>query len=275
MNIPFLNRRPNVAVLRLDGVIAAQGGGFGAPTLSAQRLNPVIERAFKLPRLAGVMLAVNSPGGSPAQSSLIAARIRALALEKKVPVVAVVEDAAASGGYWLACAADEIIVDPTSIVGSIGVISGGFGFSDAMARIGVERRLTTAGTEKSLMDPFRPTTPDQQARLEELLAALHEEFMGWVRTRRAGRLKAEESALFTGRFWTGREAVGLGLVDGMGTLHGEVKRRFGDKARLVPIGQPRRGLPWRLLGGAGLAAEAVEAAFTAAEHRAAWARIGL
>ncbi|WP_431282025.1 S49 family peptidase [Humitalea sp. 24SJ18S-53] len=275
MDIPFLRRRPNVAVIRLDGVIAPQPGGFGAPTLSAQRLNPVIERAFKLPRLAGVMLAVNSPGGSAAQSSLIAARIRAMAEEKAVPVVAVVEDAAASGGYWLACAADEIIVDPTSILGSIGVISAGFGFADAIARIGVERRVTTAGTEKSLMDPFRAATPAQQARLEELLATLHEEFKTWVRGRRAGKLKAEEDALFTGRFWTGREAVALGLADGFGTLHGEAKRRFGDKARLVPIGQPRRSLPWRLLGGTGMATEAVEAAFTAAEHRAAWSRIGL
>ncbi len=275
MDIPFLRRPPNIAVIRLDGVIAPQAGGFGAMTLSAQRLNPVIERAFKLPRLAGVLLAVNSPGGSAAQSSLIAARIRALAEEKAVPVVAVVEDAAASGGYWLACAADEIIVDPTSIIGSIGVISAGFGFTEAIARIGVERRLTTAGTEKSLMDPFRPATEAQQARLDSLLGLLHEEFKTWVRGRRAGKLKTADDTLFTGRFWTGREAVALGLADGFGTLHGEAKRRFGEKARLVPIGQPRRGFPWRLLGGAGLAAEAVEAAFAAAEHRATWARIGL
>jgi len=144
-----------------------------------------------------------------------------------------------------------------------------------LKRIGVERRLTTAGTEKSLMDPFRPATPEQQSRLEALLASLHEEFKAWVRGRRSGRLKAEEEALFTGRFWTGREAVGLGLADGFGTLDGEVTRRFGDKARLVPVGAPRRGFPWRLLGGGSLAAEAVEAAFAAAEQRAAWARVGL
>lgn len=285
--LPFRARAPRVALVRLQGVIAARGGGppFGGPALSAAGLAPVLERAFALKGLAGVVLAINSPGGSPVQSSLIAAAIRRHAQEAGVPVVAVVEDAAASGGYWLACAADAIVADPSSIVGSIGVVSAGFGFPEALARLGVERRLRTAGTEKAFRDPFLPPDPADAARLDALLAALHAEFAGWVRARRGPRLRAPESELFTGRFWTGRRALELGLVDALGDAAGAVRERFGAEARLVPVGGPRRSLLGRLLpwgsapggaAGAGAWAEGAAGGVAAAlEARAAWARLGL
>jgi serine protease SohB len=271
MKLPSLSRPPRVAVLRLTGLIAARGGSpLSLAGISAQGMAPLIERAFSIKRLAGVVLLVNSPGGSPVQSSLVAQRIRRLADEKKLPVIACVEDAAASGGYWLACAADEIVVDPASVVGSIGVISAGFGLTDAMARLGVERRLRTAGTEKSFLDPFRPERPEDVARLEGLLAELHETFKDWIRARRAGKLKAPESDLFTGRFWTGRQAVELGLADRLGEVSSEIKARFGEKAQQAVIGPRRPPWPLRLLPG--MSAEAILAA---AEERAAWARLGL
>jgi serine protease SohB len=270
MNLPFLSKHPRVALLRLSGLIAARSGGFAPSGISAQSMAPLIDRAFAVKRLAGVVLVVNSPGGSPVQSSLVAQRIRRLAEEKKVPVIACVEDAAASGGYWLACAADEIVVDPASIVGSIGVISAGFGVSDVLVRWGVERRLHTAGTEKSFLDPFRPERPEDVARLQDLLAELHETFKAWIRTRRAGKLRAPEEELFTGRFWTGKQAVELGLADRLGEASSEIKARFGEKAQLVSVGQRRP--PWFMRLLPGLSAEAL---VHATEERAAWARLGL
>jgi signal peptide peptidase SppA len=265
MRIPFLSRQPQVAMVRLAGVIAARGGPGTGPALNIEQIGPVLDRAFALKRLAGVVLAINSPGGSPVQSALIGARIRKLAVEKKVPVVACVEDAAASGGYWLACAADEIVADGASIVGSIGVISSSFGLQEVLERFGVERRLTTAGGQKSFMDPFRPVEPDQQERLEELLGAIHAEFKEWVRSRRGAKLTAPEDTLFNGRFWTGREALPLGVIDRLGHADTEIRRRFGEKAKVVRFGGRKPSLPMRLLGGAA----------AMAEERAAWGRIGL
>lgn len=264
---PFAPRPSVVALLRLEGIIAARSGPFGG--LNAAALEPLLARAFGLKRLAAVFLAINSPGGSPVQSSLIAGRIRYWAEEKKVPVIAFCEDAAASGGYWIACAADEIYADPASILGSIGVISSGFGFPEAMGRLGVERRVRTAGTEKSTNDPFRPQNPAELERLDALLAELHGEFKNWVRARRGGRLKAGESELFTGRFWAGRRALELGLCDGLGEARAEAMRRYGEKVRLIPIGARRRRFPMNLLPGAGAALA------QAMEERAAWARLGL
>jgi serine protease SohB len=270
MNLPFLNRRPRVAVLRLSGLIAARSGGFAPSGISAASMAPLIERAFALNRLAGVVLVINSPGGSPVQSSLVAQRIRRLADEKKVPVIACVEDAAASGGYWLACAADEIVADAASVLGSIGVISAGFGLSDALSRWGVERRLHTAGTEKSFLDPFRPERPEDLDRLRGLLAELHETFKDWVRARRGAKLRAPDDELFTGRFWTGKQAVELGLADRIGEASSEIKARFGEKVKVVPLGQRRPPWPVRLLPGF-----SADALLAAAEERAAWARLGL
>ncbi len=271
MAFSFFDRAPRVALVRLSGLIAARPDALGGG-LSAAGTGPLLDRAFALKRLAGVLLVVNSPGGSPVQSSLIAQHIRRLAAKKQVPVVAVVEDAAASGGYWIACAADEIVVDPASIIGSIGVISAGFGFDGALTRLGVERRLRTAGDEKSFLDPFRPERAEDVARIEELLGKLHVEFKDWVRARRGDRLKAAEDTLFTGRFWTGRDGVALGLADALGDAEDEARRRFGEKAKIVRMGQRKRPFPWRLIPGA---RDAVEAFAAAAEERAAWARLGL
>jgi len=271
MAFSFFRRHPRVALLRLSGVIAARGGGFGPPGISAATTGPLIDRAFALKRLAGVVLVINSPGGSPVQSSLVGAQIRRLADEKKVPVIACVEDAAASGGYWLACAADEIVVDASSIVGSIGVISAGFGLEDAIGRIGIVRRLHTAGEQKSFLDPFGPERPEDVARLRGLLGQLHGTFQDWVRLRRGLRLRAPEAELFTGRFWAGAKAVELGLADKLGDAATEIKARFGDKAQVVRIGAPRPPWPLRLLSGAALA----DGAMAVVEERAAWARLGL
>lgn len=271
MVFALFDRSPRVALIRLTGLIAARPDPFSGG-LSAAGVGPLLERAFAIKRLGAVIVVVNSPGGSPVQSSLIAGQIRRLAERKKVPVIAVVEDAAASGGYWIACAADEIVADPASILGSIGVISAGFGFDQAIARIGVERRLRTAGDEKSFLDPFRPERMEDVARLQDLLGKLHEEFKGWVRARRGAKLTAPEDVLFSGRFWIGREGVELGLADALGDAEGEAKRRFGEKVKIIRLGQRRRPFPWRLIPGA---REGVEAIAAAAEERAAWARLGL
>ncbi len=268
MWIPFLRPRPpTVAVVRLEGAITARASPWGGG-LNLAGVAPLLHRAFALKGLAAVFLAINSPGGSPVQSALIARRIRWHAQQAKVPVVAVCEDAAASGGYWIACAADTIVADAASILGSIGVVSASFGAAEALARLGVERRLRTAGTEKALADPFLPETDHDRERLAELLAALHVEFKDWVRERRGPLLRAPEEALFTGRFWTGRQALELGLCDGLGDLKSEAERRFGPKARLVPVGARRRRFPFSLLPSAGDVAGALE-------ERAAWARLGL
>lgn len=267
---PFRLRAPVIPVVRLEGLIVARAGVFGGLNLNG--VGPLLERAFAFRRAPAVFLVINSPGGSPVQSALIANRIRQLADEKRRHVIALCEDAAASGGYWIACAADEIVAEPASILGSVGVISAGFGFHEAIARLGVERRLHTAGSEKSLNDAFRPQRPEDTARLEEMLEDLHTEFKDWVRARRGTRLRAPEEELFTGRFWTGRKALALGVCDGLGSALGEAKRRFGEDARLLPIGPRLRRFPFSLLGGG---AALLQGAALAAEERAAWARIGL
>jgi len=219
-----------------------------------------------------VALVINSPGGSPVQSSLIAARIRRLSEETKVPVHAFVEDIAASGGYWLACAADDIWADATSLVGSIGVISAGFGFTGLIERHGVERRVHTAGGAKSFMDPFRPEKAEDIARLKTLLEAMHVTFKAHVQGRR-GALLTQEQDLFTGDVWAGEAALGLGLIDGIGHLEPRLKALYGDKTRFVPysIKQPL----FRRFGAQALAQDALLAALDATEERALWARYGL
>ena len=208
-------------------------------------MEKAIDRAFAPRRLAAVALSVNSPGGSPVQSALIARRIRARADDRGVPVLAFAEDVAASGGYWLACAGDEIFADENSIVGSIGVIAAGFGFPDLIARHGVERRVHTAGERKGMLDPFRPENPEEVERLRAVQRDMHESFIAHVRARRGRRLREEEEALFSGEFWTGRKAIELGLVDGLGDLRGVLRDRFGDRVRIRPVAV-RRGLRRRL-----------------------------
>lgn len=265
-------RGPVVPVVRLSGVIAA-GGMLGGRSLSIEAVAPLLKRAFEMRGAKAVAIALNSPGGSPVQSSLIAQRIRLHAAEKGLPVIAFVEDVAASGGYWLACAADEIIVDPSSIVGSIGVISAGFGFQDLLARVGVERRVHTSGERKAMLDPFRPEQGDDVDRLKRLQAEIHDGFKAWVRERRATKLRGEETMLFSGEFWTGKRGLELGLADGVGELRATLQARYGDKVRLPVIG-PRRRLLQRFGLKTGLD-ELGPATVAALEERGHWQRFGL
>lgn len=258
--IPFLPKPPLVAVLRLSGLIGTVRG------LSDAAVAPLVERAFTRGRPVAVALVINSPGGSPVQSSLIAARIRRLAEEKHLPVHAFVEDVAASGGYWLASAGDRIWVDDSSILGSIGVISASFGFDQFLARLGVERRVITAGKNKSLGDPFLPQRPEDVARIKALQAPIHQAFVDQVKRRRGDRLQAGAD-LFDADVFVGQQAVSVGLADGIGHLVPKMKELYGEKVRFSVV-QPRRGLLGRL--GFGLAAETL----TAVEERAAFDRFG-
>jgi len=265
-------RGPVVPVVRLSGVIASSGL-LGSRGLSIESVAPLLKRAFDMRGAKAVALAINSPGGSPVQSALIGQRIRLLAAEKDVKVIAFVEDVAASGGYWLACAADEIIVDPSSIVGSIGVISAGFGFQDLIARIGVERRMHTSGERKSMLDPFRPEKPEDVERLHRLQAEIHDGFKDWVRERRGTRLKGGDSLLFTGEFWTATRGLELGLVDSLGELRAVLQARYGAKVHL-PVVAARRRLLSRFGLGSGI--EMIGPSTLAAlEERAHWQRFGL
>jgi serine protease SohB len=268
-------RGPVVPVVRLSGVIG--GAPLRGLGLSLQGLNPALERAFKVRGAKAVALAVNSPGGSPVQSALIAGRIRALAGEKNLPVIAFIEDVGASGGYWLALAADEIFATPSSIVGSIGVAHASFGFAGVLDRLGIERRLYTAGSKKTLLDPFRPQDPEDVDRLMEIMSEIHTDFKAMVRERRGARLSAADADLFEGQIWTGRKALELGLVDGLGDLHGTLKERFGAKVKLPQIGAAK---PWwrRRLSVRPDVTEAhaiVDAVLGALVERALWARYGL
>jgi serine protease SohB len=262
--LDLLKPRPFVSVLRLEGVIGG-AARLGGASLNDTSLAPLIAAAFRRKPLA-VALAINSPGGSAAQSSLIAARIRRLADEKGVPVHAFVEDVAASGGYWLATAADRIHVDPNSILGSIGVISASFGFHELLARNGVERRVHTAGEDKSLLDPFRPERPEDVERLKRLQAVIHANFIGQVRARRGERLAGED--LFTGDIWVGENAVAVGLADAVGHLEPVMQGLYGDKVRFRTI-SARRPL-FRRLGLPG-----VRDLLGGVEEHGLWARYGL
>ncbi len=267
MHIPILTRLlkpgPRVAVIRLHGTI---GMASRTGSLSDAALAPLIERAFRRGKPAAVALSINSPGGSPVQSSLIAARIRRLAEETGIPVHAFVEDVAASGGYWLACAADEIWADESSILGSIGVIAAGFGFHELINRWGIERRVHTAGEAKSTLDPFRPETPEDVARLRNVLEPIHAAFKAQVAARRGDRL-AQGRDLFTGQFWAGRESVELGLADGIAHLVPKMKQLYGDKTRFL-VHSPRGPFLRRLGLSGGVLLDA-------AEQRAAYARYGV
>jgi len=269
------SRRPVVPVVRLQGTI-----GIGMPLRPALTISGIadaLDRAFSVRNAAEVALIINSPGGSPVQSHLIYRRIRMLADEHGVEVTAFVEDAAASGGYMLACAADRIIADPSSIVGSIGVVSASFGFERLIDKIGVERRLHTSGGRKSMLDPFLPEKPDDVARLEAIQGDVHRSFIDLVRERRGRRLAGDEALLFSGEFWVGARALDLGLIDGLGDIRATLRARHGEDVRIRMIGGRRPFLARRLLGvgtdgvAPGLGAELV----SALEARALWARLGL
>jgi len=268
------SRVPRVALVRLTGVISA-GSSPLKRGLNLESVDPMLKKAFSMRRIQAVILVINSPGGSPVQSALIGARIRQLAKKHDVPVLAFCEDVAASGGYWLATAADEIYANDASVIGSIGVISAGFGFPQALEKLGVERRVYTSGKSKSMLDPFRPEKEEDVKYLQTLQSDIHQTFIHQVKTRRGGRLDAPEDDLFTGQFWTGVKARELGLVDGLGTMHDILSDRFGDELEIVAVQPKRKFLSFS--GPAGEAAGRAGADYLTAhlEERSYWQRYGL
>lgn len=268
-----------VPVVRLSGTIMASSGPL-RQSLSLAGVAGVLDKAFAMKKAPAVAILVNSPGGSPVQSRLIHQRIRDLAAEKKKTVLVFVEDVAASGGYMIACAGDEIIADPSSIVGSIGVVSGGFGFVDMIHKLGIERRVHSTGENKARLDPFQPERPEDIAHLLALQAEVHATFIDLVKESRGTRL-ADDPDLFTGQFWSGKRGLTLGLVDSLGDLRSVLRERFGQKVKLVLIQSSRGLLGRRPATGIGMAdparlgAGAAEQLAVMAEDRLVWARYGL
>ncbi len=279
---PFHSKGPVIPVIRLTGTIGAatplrQG-------LSVEACAGVIERAFAIKNAPAIALQINSPGGSPVQSRLIYERIRSLATEKSRKVFAFAEDVAASGGYMLACAADEIYADGSSIVGSIGVVSSGFGFTDLISKIGVERRVYTAGENKFQLDPFKPENPDEVSRLKKIQEIVHQDFIALVKDSRGARIAAAGDSLFTGEFWSGRQALELGLIDGIMDIRTKMRALYGEDVRLKVV-QSERGFLRRRMGfgaamsgggfGIGFPHGFADDLISALEERAIWARFGL
>lgn len=270
-----------VPVVRLSGVIGAVTPL--RPGMSLAGVARILERAFATRNARAVALVINSPGGSPVQSRQIYLRIRQLAAEKKLPVLVFVEDVAASGGYMIACAGDEIFCDPSSILGSIGVVGGTFGFQELIRKIGVERRLYTAGEHKAMLDPFLPENPDDVARVKALQREIHALFIALVKESRGSRLKGADDVLFSGEYWAGESSVSLGLADAIGDLRSTLRARYGDKV-LTPVVAPPSGMLSGLLGrksaGAGALASVEGIAslpdelISALETRAIWAKFG-
>jgi len=270
-----------VPVVRLSGVIGAVTPL--RPGLTLAGVARVLERAFSYRHAKAVALVINSPGGSPLQSRQIYLRIKQLAAEKKLPVLVFVEDVAASGGYMIACAGDEIICDPSSILGSIGVVGGSFGFQEAIKRLGIERRLYTAGEHKAMLDPFLPENPDDVVRLKAIQREIHQIFISLVKESRGARLKGADDALFTGEYWAGESAIALGLADGIGDLRSTLRARYGEKVLTPVIVQPTgllSGLLGRKAPGAGQLSALESMAglpdelISAVETRAIWAKFG-
>jgi serine protease SohB len=275
----FRKQETVIPVVRLSGTIMAGGSQF-RPALNLASIGQALDKAFSMKDAPAIAIVVNSPGGSPVQSRMIYNRIRDLAVEKNKKVLVFVEDVAASGGYMIALAGDEIIADPTSIVGSIGVVSGGFGFPELLKKIGVERRVYTAGSNKAILDPFQPEKEKDIEYLKSLQLEIHTIFIDMVRERRAGRIKAEDDTVFSGLFWTGTRGLQLGLIDGLGDMRQELKKRFGEKTKLELVSSGRSlfgkkaasiGLP----GFDSIAAGLVSGLAEAAEEKALWSRYGL
>src|SRR5665213_3170444 len=277
-----LRRRAAVVpVVRLSGTIGAVTPL--RPGMSLSGVAKTLERAFATRNAKAVALVINSPGGSPVQSRQIYLRVRQLAAEKKLPVLVFVEDVAASGGYMIACAGDEIFCDPSSILGSIGVVGGSFGFQDLIRKIGVERRLYTAGAHKAMLDPFLPENPDDVARVKALQREIHAIFIALVKQSRGARLKGADDVLFTGEYWAGETSVALGLADAIGDLRSTLRARYGDKVQ-TPVIAPATGMLSSLLGRKSPGASELgrldglaglpEEVISALETRAIWAKFG-
>src|ERR1700761_3302844 len=270
-----------VPVVRLSGVIGAVTPL--RPGMSLAGVAKMLERAFGTKNAKAVALVINSPGGSPVQSRQIYLRIRQLAAEKKLPVLVFVEDVAASGGYMIACAGAEVFCDPSSILGSIGVVGGSFGATELIKKIGVERRLYTAGSHKAMLDPFLPENPDDVARLKSIQREIHTIFISLVKDSRGARLKGPDDELFTGEYWAGESSVKLGLADGIGDLRSTLRARYGEKVQ-TPVIAPASGMLSGLLGRRSPSAASLsvldgfsglpEELISALETRAIWARYG-
>lgn len=270
---PFRKTLPVVVVLSLHGAIGVRSRpGRG---LDLARVEPLLAQAFAVKDAKAVAIAVNSPGGSPVQAALIHDRIRALAAEKKLPVFMFAEDVAASGGYMLLLAGDEIYAHPASIVGSIGVIYGGFGFAEAIRRLGIERRLHTAGERKGMLDPFLPEKPDDVARLKVIQSEVHDFFRAMVEERRKGKIKGDPADLYSGDIWLGQKALELGLVDGLGDLRAVMRAKYGGKTRFKVLGRERNILRGLLGLDARHRANLPDDLLDAIETRALWSRFGL
>jgi serine protease SohB len=268
---------PVVPVVRLAGVI-----GVVTPLRPGLLLSTIarsLDRAFTMPHARALALVINSPGGSPSQSHLIFRRIRQLADEKKIPVLAFVEDVGASGGYMLACAADEIVCNEFSIVGSIGVVGASFGFNQLMEKVGIERRLYTAGDHKAMLDPFLPEKPEDVQRIKAIQKDVHENFIALVKERRGSKLKGSEETLFSGEFWTAQKAIDLGLADRIGDLRSTLRERFGEKVH-TPLISAERSLFGRRVPGVSLVdafshpPALADDLISALEVRAIWGRYG-
>ena len=280
---PILPKRwrsgPVVPVVALSGVIGVSTPLRPGMTLSG--VAPLLDKAFGMAGAKAVALVINSPGGSAVQSHLIFARIRQLSAEKKLPVFAFVEDVAASGGYMIACAADEIIADTSSIVGSIGVVGASFGFVEALKKLGIERRVYTAGEHKVSLDPFQPEDPEDVARLKMLQAEIHSNFIDLVKTSRGARLTGPEKTLFSGEYWVAGTALSYGLIDRVGDIRAAMKERFGDDV-LLPVMSPVRGLFSRFIPRMSSSTQLVDAVnvrltddiVSTMEARAIWALYG-
>lgn len=279
-SLPVINKCfqdvPKVSIIRFSGVIA--DGGNKRSGVSYHKFAKAIDKAFEPKDIKAVILQINSPGGAPAQCSMIGSHMRRLADEKKVPVYAFVEDVAASGGYWLSCIADEIYVQESSIVGSIGVVSASFGFDKFIEKHGVERRVVTAGKSKSFMDPFKPVDEKDVKRLKELQLSIHKGFKDWVKSRRGEKLKGTDASMFEGQFWTGEIALEKGLVDGVKDVHGFLIETFGKDVKKIDCSPSEKKLLGLLPFGAKLGLSQdnlVEQALDTIETRGEWGRYGL
>jgi len=255
-------------VFSLSGIIAPNMGRRKG--LNLYELDKVIEQAFSVKNLKAVVLQINSPGGSPVQSEMISKRIRDLSEDKNIPVLAFVEDVAASGGYWLACAADEIFASKASIIGSIGVVSSGFGFDKAIKKIGVDRRLYTSGENKAILDPFLPENKDDIKRLKDIQKELHNQFISFVKSRRGSKITNKNKDLFTGAFWSGEKSLELGLIDDYGEMKSVLKQRFGENVKIKEFAPKKK-----LFGFSNLFSGAIEIFISKIEERISFKKFGL
>ena len=264
----IFRKSKSVSVIPLNGVIAPNMGRRKG--LNLNEIDKNIEQAFSVKNLKAVALQINSPGGSPVQSEMIANRIRELSDKNNVPVLAFVEDVAASGGYWLACAADEIIASKASIIGSIGVVSSGFGFNKAIEKIGIDRRLYTSGDNKAILDPFLPENPDEIKRLKAIQSQLHVQFINFVKSRRGSKIKDDNNDVFTGAFWSGEKSIEIGLIDSFGEMKSVLKERFGNQVKIKEF-NPKK----KLFGFSSLLSGALDILIQKVDEKSIFKRFGL